>query len=117
MSLEVQVREVKSHLLITAEGQCSFASLCELSDRVKTESEKRARQGAILDVSKVAGTISLMDMFALGERFSTDWKLPLRIALISPEVGIYNFFEHVATNQGVQIAVVANQAAAIEWLR
>jgi hypothetical protein len=116
MSLDVQVQEVNGHLLIRAEGQYSLASLSDLFDRVKAESDKCSHQGVILDVSKIAGAIPLMDMFALGEYCSKVWKLSFRIALISPEVGIYNFFENVARNRGVQIAVVPNQGAAMEWL-
>jgi len=103
-------------LLIRAEGPYSFAGLSDLFNQVKTESEKRARRGVILDVSRIAGTIPLMELFLLGERCSKDWRLPLRIALISPEVGVYHFFENVARNRGVQIAVVPNHGAAIEWL-
>lgn len=116
MSLEVQVQEVNGHLLIRAEGWYSFDGLSALFERVKAECEKRDRPRVILDVSEISGTIPLMDMYVLGERCSKDRKLPLRIALISPEVGMYSFFENVARNRGVQIAVVPNQGAALEWL-
>jgi hypothetical protein len=114
--MEVQVQEVNSYLLIKAEGQYSLTGLSGLFDRVKAESEKRTHPGVILDASKIAGTIPLMDMFVLGVRCSKDWGVSLRIAVISPEVGVFNFFENVARNRGVQIAVVPNQDAAMEWL-
>jgi len=116
MSLEVQVQEVNSYLSIRAEGQYSLAGLSGLFDRVKAESDKSTHQGVILDVSKVAGTIPFMDMFVLGDYCSKAWNQSFRIVLIFPEVGIYNFFETVARNRGVQIAVVPNLGAAIEWL-
>ncbi len=52
----------------------------------------------------------------LGEHCAKVWKGSFRIALISPPMGIYEFFENVASNRGVPIAVVPNQAAAMEWL-
>jgi hypothetical protein len=116
MSLKVQVQEVNSHLLIRAEGQYSLAGLSGLLDTVQAESDERSHQAVILDVSRIAGTIPLLDMFVLGEYCATVWKQSFRIALISPEMGIYRFFENVAKNRGVQIAVVSNQDAAMEWL-
>ena len=41
----------------------------------------------------------------------------LRVAIVSPVGGLTKFFENVARNRGVQIAVVPNQEAAMEWLR
>lgn len=101
---------------IRAEGQYSLAALSGLFDRVKGESENRANRAVILDVSRVVGTIPVMDMFTLAEHCSKVWKLTLKIALISPEVRLYSFFENVARNRGVQISVVPNQGAAMEWL-
>ena len=115
MGLDVQVHEADTYLSIKAEGRYSRADLSGLFDRVKAESEKRARQNVVLDVTKIAGTIPLMDMFALGEHCSKLWKPPFRIAIISPEVGVYNFFENVARNRGVQVAVVPNHNAAMDW--
>jgi hypothetical protein len=116
MSLEVQVQEVNSYLLIKGEGRYSLVGLTDLVDRVKAEREKRTHQGVILDVSKIAGTIPLMDMFVLGVHCAKVWGPSFRIALISPDVGIFNFFENVARNRGVQITIVPNQGSALEWL-
>jgi hypothetical protein len=116
MSLEVQVQEVNSYLFVRAEGRYSLAGLSDLLDRVKAESGKRTHRGVILDVSRIAGTIPLLEIFGLGVQSSKVWGPSFRIALISPEVGIFNFFENVARNRGVQIAVVPNQEAAMEWL-
>jgi MFS superfamily sulfate permease-like transporter len=117
MSLEMQVQEVNGYLSLRAEGRYSFANLSGLFDRVKAESEKRAHHGVILDISKIAGIIPLVDMFRLAEQCSEIWKRSFRIALISPEVGAFNFFEDVARNRGAQLKVVPDQKAAIEWLR
>lgn len=116
MGLDVQVQEADTHLEIEAEGRYSFAELSGLFDRVKAESENCARQNVVLDVTKIAGTIPLMDMFALGEHCAKVWKAPFRIAIVFPEGGVYNFFENVARNRGVQVAVVPNHGAAVKWL-
>jgi hypothetical protein len=116
MSLKVQVQEVNGYLSIAAEGQYSLADLSGFFDRVKDAGDKDSHKRVILDVSKITGTIPLMDMFALGEHCSKVWKRSFRIAVISREVGIFNFFESVARNRGVQIVVVPNQGAALEWL-
>ena len=117
MSLEVQIHEVNTHLSIEAAGQYSLANVRDLFDRVKKESENRALQRVILDVSGVAGAIPVLDMLVLGEHCARFWAQALRVAVISPVGGFTKFFENVARNRGVQIAVVPNQEAAREWLR
>jgi hypothetical protein len=116
MSLEVQIHEMDSHLLIKAVGEYTMVNFCSLFDRVSEESENYAKQKVILDVTEVSGTIPVMDLYQLGEECSRVWKSELRIALVSPAGGINKFFEDVAWNRGVQVSVVSNQASAIEWV-
>jgi hypothetical protein len=116
MGLEVMMHEMDTHLSIKAVGQYSLANLSSLFDKVKDESEKCANRGVILDVTEVAGTIPTVDMHVLGKRCSEVWKLALRIAIVSPVGGIGRFFENVARNRGVQVVVVPNQCAAMEWI-
>ncbi len=117
MSLEVQIHEGETHLSIKAVGQYSLANLHDLFDRVGKESENRAKQRIILDVTEVAGAIPVLDMLKLGEHCARFWEQALKVAIISPVGGLNMFFENVAWNRGVQIAVVPNQGAAIEWVR
>ena len=117
MSLELQIREVDTHLSIRAVGQYSLASLEAVFDRAKEESEKRGLPRVILDVTGVAGTIPVMDKLALGEHCSKIWKPEFRMAIISTAGGVDRFFENVAWNRGAQLAVVPNQAAALVSLR
>jgi hypothetical protein len=116
MGLDIMIQEVDTHLSIKAVGQYSLANLYDLFARVKGESEKRAGQGVILDVTEVAGNIPVLDMHMLGEHCSKVWRIPYRIALVSPMGGLNKFFENVARNRGVQIAVVPNQCAAMVWI-
>ena len=117
MSLEVQICEAETHLSIKAVGPYSLVNLRDLFDKVKEASEKRAKQRVILDVTEVAGTISLVDMHVLGEHCSRVWKQAFRTAIVSSKEGLNKFFEIVAQNRGVQVAVVPNQGAAMEWLK
>lgn len=116
VSLDVQISEVDTHLSIKAVGQYSLPDLFDLFDRVKEETEKRATQGVILDVTEVAGTISVLDSLALGEHFSRVWRLASRIAVVSAKGGVDKFFENVAWNRGVPIVVVPNHCAAVAWV-
>jgi hypothetical protein len=116
MCWEVQIQQVDGHLSVKAAGRYSRAHLCGLFDQVKAESEKRNGEGVILDVTQVAGTTPIMDLFVLGEHCSKVWKPPFRIAIVPPEEWVYKFFENVARNRGAQIAIVPNQEAAREWL-
>jgi hypothetical protein len=84
MSLEVQIHEVDTHLSIKAAGQYSLTNLRALIDRVREESENRAKWRAILDVTEVAGTVPIVDMHVLGEHCCRVWKLTFRIAIVSP---------------------------------
>jgi hypothetical protein len=116
VSLELQICEGDTHLSIKAVGQYSLAALYDLIDRVKEETEKRALQGVILDVTEVTGTVPVLDSLALGEHFSRVWRLPFRIAIVSSQGGVDKFFENVAWNRGVPIVVVPNHIAAIAWV-
>lgn len=116
MSLEVDIQGVHTHLSIQAAGEYSLADLCALFDRVREESDKRADQGVILDLVNVAGTIPVLDMLVLGEHCASVWKQASRTAIVSPMGGLDRFFENVARNKGVQLVVVPNQCAAMEWL-
>jgi hypothetical protein len=117
MSLELQIHEGKTHMSIKVVGQYSLADLHDLFDRVRKESENRANQRVVLDLTEVAGPIPILDMLVLGEHCARFWKPAFKVAIASPVGGLNNFFENVARNRGVQIAVVPNQGAAIEWLR
>ena len=116
MCWDVQILEVNSHLSVKAVGRYSRANLSDLFDTVRVESEKHDGWGVVLDVTQVAGTIPLMDMFVLGEHCSKVWNPLFRIAIVPPEEWVYKFFENVARNRGAQITIVANQDAALEWL-
>lgn len=116
MSLEVEVLDFDSYLSIKAVGTYSLRGMSNLFDGVKAEAEKRNCHAAVLNVSEVSGTIPIMDMFMLGEHCSKVWKPPLRIAVVPAESWIYKFFENVARNRGVLIAVVPDQAAGNRWL-
>ena len=117
MGLQVQTLEAETHLSIKAMGQYSLANLHGLFDQVKVESEKRAESRVVLDITEIAGNIPFMDMLGLGEHCSQSWKPGFRIAIVSPVGGLNDFFEIFARNRGVQLAVVPNHAAAIEWLQ
>lgn len=115
--MELQILEVDTHLSIKAVGQYSLADLYDLFVRVKEESEKRGDKKVILDVTGVAGAVPVMDMHMLGEHCSRVWKLPFRIAIVSPEWGVNRFFENVAWNRGIRLAVVPDEASAMKWLK
>ena len=117
MGLKVEVQEANSHLSIKAVGQYSLADLLALFDNVKDESERRAESRVLLDITQVAGSIPFVDMLGLGKHCSRIWKQAFRIAIVSPTGGLNDFFEIVARNRGVQLAVVLTHQAAIEWLR
>ena len=117
MSLNIQIKEVNSHLLVKAAGHYTLPDLHGLFQRAKAESEHRSNIGVILDVSEVAGSIPLLDMLVLGEYCSRSWKQAFKTAVVSSAGGLNQFFEDVASHRGAQIAVVPNQNAAWEWLR
>jgi hypothetical protein len=104
-------------LSIKATGEYSLSRLQTLFDRVKEESEKFGCGKVKLDLIEVAGTIPVLDMLVLGEHCAHIWKQPFRIAILSPDGGLDKFFEDVAWNRGVRVAVVPNEAAASDWLK
>ena len=116
MSLDLEIQEGENHLAVKASGRYSFANLFELFARVKAESERHNRTGVILDVTRVAGTIPIMEMFLLGDHCSKIWGPPFRIAILPLEEWVYKFMENVARNRGVQVAVVTHPTAAMEWV-
>ncbi len=118
MSLEVQIDcDSGRELSIAAAGEYSLADLQHLFDRVKEESEKCGCRKVRLDVTRVAGTIPVVDMLVLGEHCARHWQQAFRIAIISAKEGFSRFFENVGRNRGVQIAVVSDHVAAVDWLK
>jgi hypothetical protein len=116
MSLEVQIHAAETHLFVKAVGQYSLVNLHDLFDRVKKESEDRANQKVILDVTEISGAIPVLDMVVLGKHCAQLWKHTFKVAIVSPVGGFTKFFENVARNRGLQLVVVPNQCAALEWL-
>jgi hypothetical protein len=116
MNLEVQVHEENTHLSIKAVGNYSLANLYDLFTKVKDESQNRSGRGVILDITEVAGAVSVLDMLVLGEYCSKYWKYAFRVAIVTSGGGLNRFFENVARNRGVQIAVVRNEGEAMDWL-
>jgi len=121
MSLKVEIREADTPLSIkaveiTAAGQYSLSDLFDLFDRVKEESDKRAAQAIILDITAVAGTIPCMDMYLLSVHCCRVLKLAVRVAIVSPDGEANNFFQNVTRNRGLQIAIVPNRYAAMKWV-
>jgi hypothetical protein len=116
MSLNVQVHEAETHLSIKAAGPYSFENLYTLFDRANDESEKRAKQRIILDVTEIAGIVSTLDMHRLGTHFCGVWNRAVRIAIVSPVGGLNKFFESILWIRGVQVAVVPSRCAAFEWV-
>ncbi len=117
MGLEVQFHEVNAHLSIKAVGQYSLAKFHDLFTQVKDANEDHADRGVILDITEVTGAIPVLDMLVLGEYCSKYWTQPFKVAIITSLGGLNRFFENVARNRGVQIAVVRDESAAMEWLK
>jgi hypothetical protein len=116
MSLEVQIDAGGGYLTVKAAGQYSRAALEQLLDRAQEEVEKRGLGKVLLDVGEVAGVVSTFEMLDLGKRLARTWNHSIRIAVVSRNGGLDRFFENVACNEGMLLAVVPNQAAASQWL-
>ena len=116
MGLEVHIDEQNTHLSIQARGRYCLEDLRDLFDRLIKESDARGESRIILDLTEVGGFIPTMDTHSLGEHCSKIWKQTLRVAIISPAGGLDEFFQIVARNRGVPLAVVSSHAAAADWL-
>jgi len=117
MGFELQVNEVDSYLSIKAVGDYTLADLSSLLDRAAKEAEKRGYRPVLLDIYEVTGSVPIFDMFELGEHCARVWNRRVRIAIFTGEGGLNRFFENVARNRGVAVAIVPNQDAALAWLR
>ena len=115
-SLDVRVQETDTHVAITAAGSYSLENLYHLLDRARHETETRAKQGVILDMTGVAGMASNLDMHELGTHFGQVWNRAIRLAIVSPPGGVNKFFESVLWTRGVQISVVPSLGDATEWI-
>jgi hypothetical protein len=116
MSLEVQIDAGGGYLTVKAIGQYSRTDLAQLLDRAQEEVEKGGMGKVLLDVSEVAGVVSTFDMLELGGRLARTWKHSIRIAVVSRNGGLDRFFENVAHNRGMLLAVFPDQAPAVQWL-
>jgi len=116
MALEIQIKEGDTHLSMKAAGPYHPAEVADFLDRANQEAEIRGYRKILLDVSEVAGSVPIADVLVLGEHCARYRERGYRIAIVSREGGIGRFFESIARNRGLILAVVPNQALALEWL-
>jgi hypothetical protein len=117
MSLEVEIKEFHTYLSIRAGGEYSLATLRDFMDKANQEAEKHGRRKLLLDISEVAGPVPVLDMLVLGEHCARAWSHSNKIAIVSRKEGINSFFENVACNRGLSVAVFLNEPAALSWLK
>jgi hypothetical protein len=117
MGLKIQIEEADTHPFMKAVGQYDQADLSRLLDQAKEEAQRRGFRRVLLDLSQVAGTVPVFDMFVLAEHFVRIWSRATKIAIVSREGAIDKFFENVACNRGYPAMVVSNQEAGLERLK
>ncbi len=114
--LEVQVEDAHLYLAVTASGTYSFENLCELLDLVRVETGKRGKCVALLDMTRVAGSVSTVDMHEVGLYLERVWNRATRLAIVSPKGGLSKFLECLMWTRGLEVGVVPDRPAATDWL-
>lgn len=98
----------------------SFRSRDEISrlmEQLKLEADRAGCKQAIFNLIAAEGRTSDMDRYFLGERAAVIFGARLKVAVVFPAEGITKFGENVAVNRGTQLAVVASEDEAMQWLR
>ena len=117
MSMELEVEEFPTHLLMTVVGPYSLAGVRELFYQVKSECTNRGKREILLDLTQMEGPVPVLDMLMLGDYCARIWQPGVRGAVVCRRGGLNQFFENVAQNRGGEVTVVPNRRTAIAWLR
>lgn len=75
------------------------------------------RWRVLIDVTGLRGEIPQLDRFLLGKRAARIWGQRLRVAIFTRTQETNRFFENVATNDGANVQVFRDRAAAEAWLQ
>ena len=117
MGFKLQINEMDAYLSIKAIGSYTLPDLRDFLDRAAEEAEKRGYRPVLLDIYEVTGSVPILDMFELVEHCASVWNRRIRVAILTRDGGLDKFFENVARNRGIALAIVPNQDAALAWLR
>lgn len=117
MAFDVQVHEKDLCFSVIAKGDYTFGDFCALAETASREAKTRGHRDVLLDVKEVAGKVPVTEMFELGEYCSKVWRGGLRVVIVSRDGGLDNFFENVAWNRGLQVAVVRDMDRAVASLK
>ena len=75
------------------------------------------RWRVLIDVTGLRGEIPQLDRFLLGKRAARMWGQRMRVAIFTRSQETNRFFENVATNDGANVHVFRDRAAAEAWLQ
>ena len=75
------------------------------------------RWRVLIDVTGLRGAIPQLDRFLLGKRAARIWGQRMRVAIFTLSKETNRFFENVATNDGANVHVFRDRAAAEAWLQ
>jgi len=114
MSLEVKISEKKDYLEFIVKGTFDLPSLKEAVDALKDAQEKFNK--ILVDATGLSGELVELDRFGIGEYAADILFRGVKFAMIAEDKRINKFFENVATNRGLNVIVVDNKKAALDWL-
>lgn len=107
----------KRYLKVSLSGTRSVSDIEKFAYLTKEECEKNGLNKVLVDGLSVDNTnFSMMDSFLLGEILSDVFPKKSKIVIIWPKENINNILETVAGNKGVEIKVIDDMDAGLEWL-
>ena len=116
MSIEVKIVENKDFLEFIVKGPFDLPSLKEAVDALKDAQEKYNATRILVNANGLSGKLLELDRFRIGEYAADELSRDVRFAMLAEDKRINKFFENVATNRGLDLIVVGNRQAALDWL-
>jgi hypothetical protein len=116
MALEFLIHEEPGYLVIGVEGTFEIGDMKRMIQALMVEGKTRGYDRALVDISKVKGSIKQFDRFLIGQHAAENWRPGLRVAVVYRAEEINRFAEGVATSRGANLRVVPDVESALHWL-
>ena len=118
MGLQLQMEQMPDYLAARFTGAGVPEEVWRQFESIAENCKRTKNNKVLIDTTKAAGEISLLERFLMGERTQTFARYGLKVACFETPKRIdpQRFGEMVARNRGVNLRVFTDFNAAEEWL-
>ena len=116
MSVEIEVVENKDFFEFIVKGTLDLPSLKETVNALKDAQEKYNATRILVNAIGLSGELGELDRYSIGKYAAGELSRNVKFAMLAEDRLVNKFFENVAFNRGLNLIVVDNRQAALDWL-